>query len=160
MFRARCGGLPWRSAAFTLPELLIALAILAVLVALAQPVYSDYSERRRVAQAVTDIRILVVSIRKYEDDHHTVPPNLAAVGAAGRLDPWGSPYVYLKLGGPATAGQARKNKNLVPINSQFDLYSRGKDRSSMPPLTAKPSLDDVVMANDGSFVGLASEYVR
>jgi general secretion pathway protein G len=28
----------------------------------------------------------------------------------------------------------------------------------MPPLTAKVSRDDIVRANDGAFVGLASEY--
>ncbi len=48
----------------------------------------------------------------------------------------------------------------MPINSQFDLYSRGRDGASQPPLTAGPSLDDVVLANDGGFVGLAAEYVK
>jgi len=149
-----------RSAGFTLLELAIGLAIIAVLAGIALPAYSDYAERVRVAQAIADIRVLFVSIHKYEDDNHDVPPDLAAVGAAGKLDPWGKAYVYLKLGVPGTAGKARKNKNLVPINSQFDLYTKGKNGASQPPLTAKPSLDDVVLANDGSFVGLASDYVN
>lgn len=149
-----------RHAGFTLLELLVAIAILAMLAAIAVPAYLDYVERARVNQAITDIRTLNVLARKYEDDHHAVPPGLGSIGAAGKLDPWGRPYVYLKLGAPSTAGQARKNKNLVPINSEFDLYSRGKDGASLPPLTAKPSLDDVVLANDGSFVGLAAEYVK
>lgn len=148
-----------RQAGFTLLELLVAVAILAMLAAIAVPAYLDYVERARVNQAITDIRTLNVLVRKYEDDHHTVPPGLGAIGAAGKLDPWGRPYVYLKLG-PSTAGQARKNKNLVPINSEFDLYSAGKNGASQPPLTAKRSLDDVVLANDGGFVGLAAEYVN
>jgi general secretion pathway protein G len=148
------------STGFTLVELLIALAIAAVLAAIALPAYSNYLERARVNQAITDIRMLNVTLRKYEDDHHDVPGGLAAVGVAGKLDPWGRPYVYLKLGGKSTMGQARKNKNLVPINSNFDLYSQGKDGASMPPLTAKPSLDDVVLANDGGFAGLAADYVQ
>jgi general secretion pathway protein G len=147
-------------AGFTLLELLVAVAILAVLAAIGVPAYLDYVERARVNQAITDIRMLNVLARKYEDDHHTVPPGLGAIGAAGKLDPWGRPYVYLRLSGPGTVGQARKNKNLVPINSGFDLYSAGKDGASLPPLTAKPSLDDVVLANDGGFVGLAAEYVK
>ena len=46
----------------------------------------------------------------------------------------------------------------MPINSQWDLYSTGKDGGSFPPLTAKPSLDDIVVANDGGYVGLAKNY--
>lgn len=149
-----------RQAGFTLAELLLGVAILAVLAAIALPAYSDYAERARVNQAITDIRFLNVLVRKYEDDHRDVPTGLAAIGHAGKLDPWGRPYEYLKLGGPGTAGKARKNKNLVPINSQFDLYSLGKDGASLPPLTAPPSHDDVVLANDGGFAGLASDYTQ
>jgi general secretion pathway protein G len=148
------------TAGFTLLELLIGMGIVTVLASIALPAYSDYVERTRVNQAIAEIRVLLVSIRKYEDDNRAVPSNLAMIGAANKLDPWGRPYVYLKFGGHGTAGKARKNKNLVPINSQFDLYSQGKDGASKPPLTAKPSLDDVVLANDGSFVGLASVYVQ
>jgi general secretion pathway protein G len=143
---------------FTLLELLVALAILAVLAAIGLPAYSNYVERARVHQAITDIRFLNVLVRKYEDDHRDVPAGLGAIGQADKLDPWGRPYVYLKLVKPATAGTARKNKNLVPINSDFDLYSMGKDGNSSSPLTAKASRDDIVRASDGRFVGLASDY--
>jgi general secretion pathway protein G len=34
----------------------------------------------------------------------------------------------------------------------------GKDGKSAGPLTAKQSRDDVLRANDGRFVGLASDY--
>jgi general secretion pathway protein G len=60
-------------------------------------------------------------------------------------------------GGGAPA-QPRKDRFLVPINSDFDLYSMGKDRDTVAPLTAKKSHDDIVRANDGAFVGLASEF--
>ena len=149
-----------RGSGFTLIELLIGLAIIAVLTAIALPAYSGYVERVNVARAITDIRTLNLRVRKYEDDHNSVPASLAAVGAADLRDPWGRPYVYLKLGVPGSAGKARKNKNLVPINSDFDLYSQGKNGASQPPLTAKPSLDDIVLANDGGFAGLAAEYVQ
>ena len=52
----------------------------------------------------------------------------------------------------------RKDKNLVPINSEYDLYSLGPDGDSMPPLTAKPSRDDIVMANDGKYIGPVEDY--
>lgn len=149
-----------RGAGFTLLELLIGLAIVGVLTAIALPAYSSYVERVNVGRAITDIRTLNVRLRLYEEDNRAMPADLAAVGAANLLDPWGRPYVYLKLEGKSTTGKARKNKNLVPINSDFDLYSRGKNGASLPPLTAKPSLDDIVLANDGGFAGLASDYVQ
>jgi general secretion pathway protein G len=52
----------------------------------------------------------------------------------------------------------RKDRFLVPINSRFDLYSMGRDRASVPPLTAKVSQDDIIRADDGAFVGLAFQF--
>jgi general secretion pathway protein G len=40
----------------------------------------------------------------------------------------------------------------------FDLYSRGKDGQTSPALTAASSKDDVVVANDGGFIGLGKNY--
>jgi general secretion pathway protein G len=55
-------------------------------------------------------------------------------------------------------GQARKDRFLVPLNDDYDLYSMGKDGTSSPPLTAKVSQDDIIRANNGSYVGLASLF--
>ena len=52
----------------------------------------------------------------------------------------------------------RKDKFLVPINSDFDLYSMGKDGESVPPLTSKKRRDDIIRANDGQYIGLAEGY--
>ena len=52
----------------------------------------------------------------------------------------------------------RKDRFLVPINSDFDLYSMGKDRISQIPLTAKASRDDIIRANDGAYIGLAYAF--
>lgn len=61
-------------------------------------------------------------------------------------------------GGQGGTGKARKDRFLVPINSDYDLYSKGKDGESVAPLTASKSRDDVVRANDGAFVGLATDF--
>ena len=53
---------------------------------------------------------------------------------------------------------ARKDGNLVPINTNYDLCSFGKDGKSKAPLRAKDSHDDVIYANDGAFIGLASDF--
>jgi hypothetical protein len=60
--------------------------------------------------------------------------------------------------GVGQPSQPRKDRFLHPINSDYDLYSMGKDGESVEPLTAQKSHDDVIRANDGSFVGLAVEF--
>ncbi|MCL4801248.1 MAG: prepilin-type cleavage/methylation domain-containing protein [Burkholderiales bacterium] len=138
-------------------ELMIGLAILGVLAAIALPAYTDYRERLRVYQAVSEIGELQTAIDRYIDDNRAPPASLAQINRGGMLDPWGRPYQYLDLT-TSPPGAARKNRNLVPINSSYDLYSVGKDGDSVGPLTAKASRDDVVRANDGKFIGLAQDY--
>src|SRR5262245_5934943 len=140
----------------TVVELLIVLAIVGVLGAIALPKYQDYRERVKVAQAISDIRVLNASVHQYMLDHKDPPDSIAGMPGANKPDPWGRPYQYQGLKG--VAGKARKNKNLVPLNSYFDLYSVGKDGQSVGPLTAPVSQDDVILANDGKFVGLARDY--
>jgi general secretion pathway protein G len=146
-----------RRAGFTLIELTIGMAIAAILGSIAMQSYSNYRERVMVRQAISDISALNANVRHYMTDNRVPPASLAAAGAPGKLDPWGNPYVYTDLT-TANIGQARKNKNLVPINSEFDLYSMGKDGQSAAPLTAANSRDDIILANDGSYIGLASDY--
>ena len=75
-------------------------------------------------------------------------------------DPWGNPFQYLRINGGNLKGKGslRKDKSLVPVNSDFDLYSMGKDGVSVPPFTAKQSHDDIVRANNGGYIGLAADY--
>ena len=61
-------------------------------------------------------------------------------------------------GDKTQTGKPRKDRFLVPVNSDFDLYSVGKDGRTAAPFTAKMSKDDVVRAMDGGYVGLASEF--
>ena len=144
---------------FSLLELLLSISILAVLALVAVPSYSNYKERTRVSQAVIDIAAIGALIRAYYQDNHDYPSSLSQIGA-DKLDPWGQPYAYNVFRTLADRSSARKDKNLVPINSDYDLYSKGKDLATRPPLVAPQSRDDVVRANDGAFVGLASTYTQ
>jgi len=55
-------------------------------------------------------------------------------------------------------GQARKDRFLVPLNSDYDLYSDGQDGQTTAPITAQKSQDDIIRASDGAYVGLASQF--
>jgi general secretion pathway protein G len=52
----------------------------------------------------------------------------------------------------------RKDRNLNPINTQYDLYSVGADGQTRLPLQAPVSQDDVILASDGNYVGLAASF--
>ncbi len=145
------------SKAFTLLELLIAVAILGVAAAIAIPIYNQYKVKLDNAIAVTDIVRIQVVIESYYQANDIYPNSLTDVNMNLVLDPWGLAYEYLNLAG-APIGQMRKDQALVPINSDYDLYSKGQDGASVAPLTAAASRDDIVRANNGSFIGLASDY--
>lgn len=143
---------------FTLLEILIVVALVGTLAAIAVPRYVKALERARVTRAIGDIKNISVTITLRHLQTGQLPNALADVGFGALRDPWGRPYVYLKLDGRRTIGQARKDKNLVPLNGDFDLYSVGPDGRSFPPVTAKASLDDVLRANSGGFIGLGADY--
>jgi len=147
-----------RPAGFTLLEVLLALAVVSVVAAMAIPSYQRYRERVRVTQAANEIASMGVTIAQFATTTRAMPETLDAVGLGSRLDPWGRPYRYLDLTTQSGKGGARKDKKLNPLNSDFDLYSVGKDGETKLPLTPKVSHDDVVRALDGRFVGLAEEF--
>lgn len=144
---------------FTLVELLITMTIVSALAAIAIPQFAEYKRQAEIAKAIADIRSLDTSIQLYKMINDSLPSSLSAVPNGGIFDPWERPYQYLKIEDNSKAkGQARKDRFIVPINSDFDLYTMGRDGTSVPALTAKASQDDVIRANDGSYIGLASEY--
>jgi len=146
-----------QSKAFTFIEVMIAIAVLGVSAAIAIPIYNQYKLKLDNAIAITDIVNIQVAIESYYQAKDIYPNSLTDVNMNLLLDPWGNAYRYLNLAG-APIGLMRKDQALVPINSDYDLYSMGADGASIPPLTAIQSRDDIVRGNNGSFVGLGSEY--
>lgn len=141
----------------TLIELLIVIAIIATLAGIALPNYSDYVGRAKIARAIQDIRVIQNEIIAYSIANGAFPSDLSDINMDTRLDPWGNPYQYTNFD-LVPKGKWRKDKFLVPINSEFDLWSMGPDGISAAPLTAKSSQDDIIRANDGSFIGKATLY--
>ncbi len=143
----------------TLIELVIILLIIGTLTGIAVPSFTHYLDQARTIRAIAEIQGIEQRIAVMELSFDPLPTTLADLGWT-QLDPWGHPYQYLNFAaaGPAYKGKARKDKFLVPLNSTYDLYSMGKDGQSQAPLTVKSSWDDVIRANDGEYVGLASGY--
>jgi general secretion pathway protein G len=146
-----------RRCGFTLVELVVAVAVIATLAGIAIPVYSTYIEQSNIAKATGDIAIMQNRIEKHVLNTGALPASLAVLEEPNFLDPWGRAYEYANYD-LIPPGQRRKDQFLVPLNSDYDLYSKGKDGQSSPAITASGSQDDIIRANDGNYVGLASHY--
>ena len=147
---------------FSLLEMLIVVGIILTIAAIAIPNYLSAMERARFVRGIADMKTISREIEGYVLQNNYVPPDLAAVGMDGRVDPWGNPFEYLPLSGPNepnnSTGKSRKDHSLVPINSDYDLYSMGPDGNSTSPLTAQISRDDIVRGSNGLFFGVAADY--
>jgi len=145
---------------FTLIEVMVVIAILGTLSAIAIPGYYHYIEKAKITKAIAEIAIMQKEIAAYdgEESDNFLPNTLDDIGRGNLLDPWDNPYEYLNYANTKNYQGARKDRFMKPLNSDFDLYSKGKDGESKKHLNAKVSQDDVIRANDGRFIGLASEY--
>ncbi len=150
-----------RSAGFTLLELVAAAAIGGLLLSIAVPSYREYVQRLKVNQAEQDLTTIAAALERYRTvNGFKLPDTLDVMPGLPAADAWGHPYAYLNFASPIPGinGKIRKDHNLHPLNTEFDLYSLGADGLSAAPLTASTSQDDVIWARDGSFVGLASDF--
>lgn len=170
---------------FSLIEVILVIAIIGILSAIAVPAYRSYLEKARSAAAVLAIGVIQRTITAYYVQTDDYPSSLADVGMDSMRDPWGNPYRYLKIAGLDSEGsksgsggkksegkgddlgggsggggseKPRKDHFMVPINTDYDLYSMGPDGKSNEPLTAAVSRDDIIRANDGAFIGRASDF--
>ena len=133
------------------------IAIMGVLASISVPNYVKYREKSRIEAAIAEMRFIEKEIVSFGVDNGKLPDNLSEIGMDKVLDPWGRPYNYLRIQA-SNKDKPRKDHSLHPINTDFDLFSVGKDGKSTAPLTAKISQDDIIRANNGGFVGLVSNY--
>ena len=151
---------PRQARAFTLLELMATVAVVCLLAAIGLPSYARIIQKQKVESAKRDLAELGMALEQYRTQFFALPMSLADIGRANLRDPWNHPYQYLNFDAPVPGikGKIRKDHNLHPINSEFDLYSMGPDGESRAPLTAKASRDDILFARDGSFIGPAEDF--
>jgi general secretion pathway protein G len=147
----------------TLVELLIVLAVLAILAEIATANYQSYRVTSQNNAAIKDILEIASAIERYHLAHKVWPDNLSDVHYATKLDPWGNNYLYAKvpslLGNISIGGTLlRQDANLKPINTFYDLYSKGADGETTNNISVPISHDDIIRARDGDFIGLAKDY--
>ena len=142
---------------FTIVELMIALAIAGVLMMIAVPAYQDYGKRLEDDQAIKDLAILQLQIDDYQLTTGNYPNSLADIGMASMKDPWGNNYEYLNYASNPP-GFRRKDRNLNPLNSDYDLYSKGEDGQTTKQIITPNAQDDIIRGRDGSFMGQAKDF--
>ena len=146
-----------RQSGMTLIELMTGIAVLAAVVGVAMPAYNGHEEKMRMVEVQKDFGIMELRIQQYFMKNGEYPTSLTEIGML-KEDPWGNTYQYARMSDQQGNGSVRKKTGEVPVNRDFDLYSMGPDGDSESPLTATASVDDVVRADDGGYVGWGWEY--
>jgi general secretion pathway protein G len=145
-------------AGFSLIELLIVMAVLMILAAMAVPRMQAAIQAAKISRAVGDVRTIGQAALGFYAETGAAPVTLVDVGYDEQKDPWGNAYQYRGFTSTTNPAQMRTDRFGVPINTFFDLYTMGADGQSAFSLTAPQSQDDVIWANDGVYMGLASNY--
>jgi len=136
---------------FTLMELVLVVAILAILTAIFIPTFRQYQVLASSSRAMSDVRTIETAISAFIiDKHGDLPGGLVDIGYANLLDPWGNHYVYEPAG----------SRKFGPddINDDYDLYSEGPNVTHVPSIVPDESIDDIIRADNGNFVGVAINF--
>ena len=136
------------------------VGLIGIIASIAIPLFVSYREKAQITVCISGIKVIEKGIILHMTTEDEYPNSLADIGLDDLRDPWGNPYQYTRIAGSGTQGKGklRKDHFMVPINTDFDLYSMGPDGKSQAPLTAQASRDDIIRANDGMFVGPVSQY--
>ena len=157
-------------AGFTLIEIMLAVAILAIISAIAIPAYQGYIAEARIGTVIKDIRQMELVLNDLAmdfdlaslDGNVTTPRGVylvagqitlgdtatAPAGGQAWEDPWGQIYLYRRPGVLVDGGGDLSNDSALPQG--YDLYSFGADGSD--------STENIVRGCNGEFVGVQSDH--
>ncbi len=144
--------------AFTVIEIAAGLMIVSLLYLTISPAIIASVNNAKTTTSSGEIGEMQLTIDDFFKKNGRFPDSLEEVFDEVPLDAWGNPYQYTNIANSKGKGMLRKDKNLVPINSDYDLYSMGPDGQSAAALTAAISQDDIVRGRNGLFLGLAADY--
>jgi type IV pilus assembly protein PilA len=130
-----------RSGGFTLVELMIVIAIIAILVALSVPAYQDFTIRAKVAECVHGAGVPKIQISEYHNTTGNWPPAAIDAGIehsasifANGLSQYCSIYLYRDFEGDfavsvntAAISTDLTGVNLIPVLSPVPNASGGVD---------------------------------
>ena len=174
----------WWTRGFTLAELMVVITIIGILSFIGVSVYKHFIDSARNTRAVAEIRMFEKEIMNFLNDTERLPDAFAELGRGVALDPWKNDYQYINFDTSSGAEDNRRTKGAKgkgkgkdkgkdkgkgkgkgkglekgsPLNTDYDLYSMGKDGMSEPALTDDVSKDDIIRADDGGYTGLALGY--
>ncbi len=161
----------YRERGYTLIEMMIVVVMIAIAGQLAMTSYADNVDRGRVSTAMTDIRTIEVAITKFYVKESRYPDDLAEAfqsvpGSCPKgkktllCDPWYTAYTYKPIEFDPLKGKCkgcRVDRNMQPLNSDFDLYSKGKDTQSALQIGAAYSEDDIIRVRNGNQIALGKD---
>jgi general secretion pathway protein G len=136
----------------------IVISACLVLLIIGLPRFRSVVEQSRVIVAIGEIKQISRSIDSYRLlNDLRYPETLADVGQSDRLDPWGNRYEYRLLA--TRPGQpSRTDRRREALNTDYDLFSVGRDGRTLASISAEPSQDDILRAANGLYFDLASKY--
>lgn len=128
--------------AFTLVELLVVVAVLAILAAIALPNFHEAQTRSKVSRAKADMRSITTALEAYHADNNRYPPS-TLVPRFARLIPLSTPTAYISAipldpfdtqdpGHHHWRSRGNYVYGAMPIDqeSRFAMTSDGPDQSS------------------------------
>ena len=143
--------------AFTFIEFAVVLMVVSLLISLILPAVARLEDSARTGTTEDEIVDIQTDIDDFFDTNGFYPNSLGDIYDPIPLDPWGNPFQYLNHATSNGYGE-REDKNLVSINSDYDLYSKGPDGKSTSPLTSVLSHDDIIRGRNGTYTGIALYY--
>lgn len=87
---------------FTLLELLVVLAILAILIAIAIPVYKNQKEKAAITAHNANVRVLETAVESYKQDKGKLPDDINELATGG--------YIKSVPAVPSSNDESLKNK--------------------------------------------------